>query len=227
VAGRSGLSKLGKKARWYVVDDRNPKSFGARARAKRWALLEEHFGDLDGASVLDLGGHSRNWVNAPLRPASVTVLNRSFPDGFVAPDWFELVEGDACDLPDEVRTGSYDLVFSNSVIEHVGDAEQRAAFAASVRSIDAPHWIQTPNRSFPIEPHWLFPYFPYLPFEAKVAVSRYWPAVRRRPTRESAIAKVENVHLLDVDEMVKVFPDSEIVREKALGLTKSLIAVRR
>ncbi len=36
-------------------------------------------------------------------------------------------------------------------------------------------WVQTPYRYFPIEPHWIFPGFQFLPLSARTEISRRWP----------------------------------------------------
>jgi hypothetical protein len=71
------------------------------------------------------------------------------------------VQGDArsLELPDQ----SFDIVFSNSVIEHVGTWEDQHAFARETARVGKRYWIQTPNKHFPIEPHMNFPYFQFLP----------------------------------------------------------------
>jgi hypothetical protein len=51
----------------------------------------------------------------------------------------------------------YDIAFSNSVIEHVGDWERQAAFASEIRRVGKNLWIQTPAKECPIEPHYLAP----------------------------------------------------------------------
>ena len=65
---------------------------------------------------------------------------------------------------------SYDVVFSNSLLEHVGGHAQRAALAREVRSLAPRHWVQTPYRYFPLEPHWLFPGMQF-PLEAQ---AEFW-----------------------------------------------------
>ena len=47
---------------------------------------------------------------------------------------------------------SFDLAFSNSVIEHVGSEEDAARFAAEMQRVGRAFYCQTPNKWFPIEP---------------------------------------------------------------------------
>jgi hypothetical protein len=186
--------------------------------------------------VLDLGGEARTWLDLPVRPADVVLLNipaeaetqrvrlDALPDGAR----ISVMAGDACDPPADLRRERFDLVFSNSVIEHVGGRQRREAFAGSVHELGERHWVQTPNRYFPLEPHWVFPGFQFLPPRARATVSRVWPignhARDSRPF-ERRLNTVLWVDLLTPAEMRFLFPDSEILRERAAGLTKSLIAV--
>ena len=72
--------------------------------------------------MLDVGGTVEYWEQAPIRPADVTILNLEVPDS--APPGFEVHEGDACQPPRLCRARA-DLVYSNSVIEHVGGYAER------------------------------------------------------------------------------------------------------
>lgn len=82
------------------------------------------------------------------------------------------------------------------------------------------------NAYFPIEPHFLFPYFQFLPVRVRVFLVRHFSLgwVDRTPDREAAGALVRSVRLLSASEMKKLFPQSTLYREKVLGLTKSFVA---
>src|SRR5206468_3871499 len=49
------------------------------------------------------------------------------------------------------------IVFSNSVIEHVGTREDQRQFAREVARDGKKYWIQTPNRRFPFDHHVMLP----------------------------------------------------------------------
>nr|WP_203950355.1 class I SAM-dependent methyltransferase [Microbispora rosea] len=178
-------------------------------------------------SVIDLGGTASAWLRAPVRPAHVHIVNLEPPPAS-PPSWMKAEVADACALPEEILRTRYDLVFSNAVIEHVGGHARRQMFADAVHRLAERHWVQTPYRYFPIEPHFLFPGFQYLPVAARTALLRRWPLVHT-PTsdREAARNIVMEVELLSITEMRHYFPSSEIRFERLGGLVKSVIAVKR
>ncbi|HLT12188.1 MAG TPA: class I SAM-dependent methyltransferase [Micromonosporaceae bacterium] len=203
-----------------------PDSLAAKRRARRWQWLLETFPDFEQMSVVDLGGTLLSWQRAPVRPKHLHVINVSKPPKDV-PDWAEVERADACALPDHIAKRRYDLVYSNSVIEHVGGHERRLRFAESVHRLADRHWVQTPYRYFPIEPHWLFPGLQFLPVAARTAIVYRWPlvSVPGRP-RSAVLSSILWTELIDRTQMRLYFPDSQLLAERVLGLTKSLIAVR-
>ena len=203
------------------VDPNNPKSMSSRARAARWERFRTEFPDLSSMRVLDLGGTPAYWRSAPVTPAAVTTVNLTAPD---APEpWLTTTAGDACAF---TGTG-YDLVVSNSLLEHLGGPERRRQFAEVVHRAADRHWVQTPYRYFPVEPHWLFPGFQFLPVPARVAVTRHWRfGHRHQPDPTRALKLVLEVDLVGSTEMAHLFPHSTIWHERAGGLTKSLVAIR-
>jgi hypothetical protein len=205
----------------------SPTSLGAQSRARRWEQFTSTFPQLSNMSVIDLGGRLETWRRSPVQPGHVHVLNLEKADGEI-PAWAEFDHADACDLPDAIRRRRYDVVFSNSVIEHVGGHAQRVRFAETARSLADRHWVQTPYRYFPIEPHWLFPGFQFLPLNAKAVVAQRWPLVHTQPPdRATALRAALHVELLSRTEMQALFPASEIISEKVAGLAKSLVALKR
>jgi hypothetical protein len=120
----------------------------------------------------------------------------------------------------------FDVVFSNSVIEHLGTIEDQRRMAREVQRVADRHFVQTPNRYFPIEPHFLFPCFQFLPLRVQV-----WLLMHRRmgyydrvDSRKSAAATARSIRLLDARELRALFPGSRILRERFFGITKSLMA---
>ena len=203
-----------------------PGSWGARRRARRWTWLVETFPDLAAMSVVDLGGSVESWRCAPVRPRHVHIVNLEEQPGEV-PDWAEVDRGDACALPDRIRSRRYDLAFSNSVIEHVGGHERRLRFAESVRGLADAYWVQTPYRYFPIEPHWVAPGMQFTPIAVRRRLAHRWP-LQHTKARDAAEALegVLWVELLDRTQMRYYFPDAVLRSERIMGMTKSLIAVR-
>jgi hypothetical protein len=219
------MSEKLKGIRNLLVD--GPASAGQRMRARRWDWFSSLFPGITAMSVIDLGGTAEAWLRAPVRPASVHVVN--LIPGPAAPlaGWIQVDQGDACDLPDHIRNGSYDLVFSNSVLEHVGGHAQRMRFAEAVHKLANLHWIQTPYRYFPIEPHLLFPGFQFLPLAVRAELSRRWPLVHTKPgSRQEGLEVAMGVELVSRSEMSYYFPSSVIRAERVAGLPKSLVAVK-
>jgi SAM-dependent methyltransferase len=116
--------------------------------------------------------------------------------------------------------GEFPIIFSNSVIEHV-PKDLQPRFAAEVGRVGRRYFVQTPNRYFPIEPHYQLPLFQFLPRAAQRWLNRHFTL----GWREKGFW--EDVQLLSARDMKRLFPDAEIHRERYFGLTKSLMAVRR
>jgi hypothetical protein len=204
----------------------NPGSWGARRRQQRLRWLADTFPDLADMSVIDLGGRLGTWTRAPVRPKRVHMVNLQVPPAEL-PEWAEFDQGDACALPAHIASRRYDLVFSNSVIEHVGGHERRERFAESVHLLADAHWVQTPYRYFPVEPHWIAPGMQFLPVTARVWFGRHWPlGFRQDETRQEVLHRVLGVELIDRTQMRYYFPDSVLRMEMAFGVPKSLIAYR-
>ena len=177
--------------------------------------------------VLDIGGTPGCWELSPVRPRLV-LLNtpRAREDLTGAAEW---VAGDGCRLP--FRDNAFDLVFSNSVIEHVGPPSRQEKFAREVARVGRAYWVQTPDRRFPIEQHLLTPVIHWLPRRWQYFIvprCNVWSAISRvTPDRRRFYIHhyLSDVHLLTARELGRLFPRARIIRERFLGLSKSLIAV--
>jgi hypothetical protein len=174
-----------------------------------------------GQRIIDLGGIPATWAAIDV-PLKLTVLNRpgtSF--GELPPQHeVELVEGDACNVT-QFDDESFDVVFSNSVIEHVGDETQQAQFAKEARRLARSYWIQTPAIWFPIEAHTGVPFWFFYPERTRQRFIDRW---RRKLPAWTKM--VEETRVLSRGRLEELFPDGEIFVERLAGIPKSYSAYR-
>ena len=156
-----------------------------------------------------------------LRPIEVTLLNVS-PQSVPPP--FHAVVGDARDLS-RYGDGSFDIVYSNSVIGHVGGFEDQQQMARELQRVGRQVWVQTPNRRFPIDWRTLVPGFHLLPPDVqvwclrRVRVGRY-PRVADRETARHLVMRIRNLSRVELRLM---FPHARIRAERVCGFAKSFI----
>ena len=208
-------------------------SFVSRLRLRRLALLraplEELYETLNRTvRILDVGGGYMFWRQSGfLDPQrfNITLLNLTAPNLPEDARGFNSISGDACNLT--VEPGAYDLVFSNSVIEHVGGQEQQSMMAREVQRVCDRYIVQTPNFWFPFEPHAQLPLYQFLPHHVRalviLCVDMDWFPRQSRYTDAVKVSK--SVRLLTARKMQALFPEARILKESFMGLTKSLTAV--
>jgi hypothetical protein len=66
------------------------------------------------------------------------------------------ITGDATNLA-KFDDHSFDIAFSNSVIEHLQMFENQRCMASEIQRVGKAFRVQTPNSWFPMEPHFLVP----------------------------------------------------------------------
>jgi ubiquinone/menaquinone biosynthesis C-methylase UbiE len=217
------------KLKALLASSDHPDSLGSQFRKRRFAyfehLLERNFSGNFPIRVLDIGGRSQFWVGQDLLAAKkleITLLNLS--EEPVSVPGISSIVGDATDLS-QFGDGSFDLVFSNSVIEHLYTWENQQKMAREAVRVGKKYFIQTPNRHFFAEPHYALPYVQYFP--------KSWTYFLLTKTRLSRGNKwnpadaqqyLDEIRLLDRREFKRLFPKAEIYDEKFLGMTKSFTA---
>jgi hypothetical protein len=195
-------------------------------RPRRMQRFAERFQPHSATRIIDVGGFSPNWSLIRAEPSVVLVNpDRAEWDDRNEPR-FTKVQADGRRLP--FRDGSFDIAYSNSVIEHVGEWEDQVAFAAELRRVAPRYFVQTPNKHFLFEPHLIAPLIHFLPKRLSRKLVRWcsvWGWVER-PDQAAVDVMLGGIRLLSRAEMTALFPDSEIVVERFLGMPKSLIAER-
>lgn len=202
------------------------KLFLPHFRRKRLKLLYDLFKIDSSTTVADIGGGMFFWelakqLNLPL--PKLTIVNLTPLDNL--PDSISNVVADGRNLP--FKSSCFDLVFCNSVIEHVGTWESQVILANEIKRIARNYFVQTPNCAFPVEPHLITPFIHYLPRKAQLKLLRNYTiwGIVTRPSLEKCQAFLDEVRLLSGNEMKQLFPEAIIRTERFVTFPKSLIAV--
>lgn len=191
-------------------------------RTRRMRIFAQRFGITRETRVLDVGGAWYNWSLLEEQPRLTIINIQRMAESQEGVDY---LVGDGCLLP--FADKEFDIVYSNSVIEHLGTRENQMRFAAECRRVGRRYYIQTPNRGFPIEPHYLAPFVHWLPPGLQRRLIRRFTlrGLLTKPSQATIDSLVKEIRLLDQREFAELFPGSELWRERVLGLTKSLMAV--
>ncbi|HEV2716804.1 MAG TPA: hypothetical protein VGU64_16190, partial [Terriglobales bacterium] len=111
---------------------------------------------------------------------------------------------------------AFDVAFSNSVIEHLSTLESQISFANEFRRVARRYFLQTPNKWFLIEPHYLFPGFQFLP----VWLQRWLHAHFDIGTFKKS-DPFGTIRLMKESELRRLFPEARLVPERIGIFVKS------
>ncbi len=213
-----------------AVDFEDKSSPAYHFRRKRMDAFERKFEDWFArggktVEILDIGGTLAFWTVLDFKyldQVHITLLN--LEEVLIEERWqkvFKSVAGDAADLSG-YADNSFDLAFSNSVIEHVGDYERQKKMVSEMSRVARHRYIQTPNKYFPIEPHYGFPLFQFFPLWLKMyMVQHYDMRYKKAENEKEAYEIAGEIRLLSLKELKELIPDAVVFYEKVFGIIKS------
>jgi SAM-dependent methyltransferase len=214
-----------------------------QARAKRAQIFLQNFIITADTRILDIGSEDGSSIAAVLRGTEALPKNVFIADINLEPlekgqaryGFVPVLLNESGDLPFEDQF--FDVVYCSSVIEHVTVSKEQvwtiasgrkfsqlaalrqAGIAKEIRRLGKRYFVQTPNKWFLIESHTWLPFAGYLPRRLLVPLlrltNRFW--VKRT---------TPDWRLLTVADMRALFPDAVIMKEKLLGFTKSIMAIK-
>ncbi len=195
-------------------------------RQRRIKLFIQLFKPSKDTRILDVGGFVYDWEDVVPIESPVTLLNLYHPPPKNLASRYKLEIGDGRKL--KYSDQSFDIAYSNSVIEHLPTFEDQQQFADELRRVGRQVFVQTPNRWFFIESHFLTVFVHYLPWRIARKLIRFcsFRGFFRSGDNVNLNQLARELRLLDYKKMQTLFPDCEIHREKWFGFTKSLIAIR-
>ena len=211
-----------------ILDATSKKGISWYFRKRRMRRFLEYLHGLNKEKIyiLDLGGTTFFWEQLGLANSEkieIALLN-------LAPQTttfrnMKFVAGDVANL-NTYPHGPFDIIFSNSVIEHLFTYENQQKMASNILNAGAKVFIQTPNFYFPIEPHFMFPCFHFFSKQFRIFLLRNFSlgSYTKMPDNQSAEIAVDEITLLRPRQMAELFPTLKIGYEKLFFMNKSIIA---
>jgi len=206
-------------------------------RGQRRKLFEEFLAISNHPmKIVDLGGTVTFWTDWGLseRPMlDITLVNNHEVDTVHADDAINLpnirrIDADVLTLKiEDLR--SYDLIFSNSLIEHLPGAAAQAKLASVITESEMPYFVQTPNKMSPVDPHYPRPYVPFFGayprgLQARLLTVSGLGSGSREVTYESAMHRLDYYYPLSKNDVCNLFPNAAVTKERVLGVPMSIIA---
>jgi hypothetical protein len=219
-----------------LIDHRSDKSLSFKLRKKRAeriiVLIDECYNRNKEVNIIDIGGTSKYWKIIPddflmEKKVSITIVNLPSPEPLPQDDMiFTYRYGDGCNLS-EFGDKSFDIAHSNSVIEHVGNRENVVNFSKEMKRISKKYYLQTPNYWFPIEPHFATPFFHWLPEAVKIKLLLHFNLgwYNKAKSLNEAREIADSCRLLSKKDLVNLFPEGRIFRERILFFVKSFVVI--
>lgn len=173
--------------------------------------------------VLDIGGESNfwnYWKQHLSKKIDVTLINISHD----AINGNKGIVGDATNL-DFIKDNQFDLVFSNSLMEHLNTFENQKVFAREIRRIASFYFVQTPAFLFPLETHFLFPFFHWLPKRIRIILHQKFNLGWYNAEADYLKAKkhVDEIRIMKKGELQTIYPEGRIIVEKYFLFPKSYV----
>jgi SAM-dependent methyltransferase len=190
---------------------------GNRFRKQRFIIFQELLLE-ENDLILDLGygyGAFEDQMAEKKFPNKIIALDLVIRDVYRHKNVIAFIRADAGYMP--FAEDSIDLIFCNSLIEHVGDWSTQFQVFQEITRVSRKFYLQTPNKHFPIELHHLVPFFQYLPRSLQNWIG------------QKILGHYEELWLLnwrDASKLAELDREICLIKEKIIGITKSFVLYR-
>jgi|SoiMethySBSTD1v2_1073268.scaffolds.fasta_scaffold66563_2 SAM-dependent methyltransferase len=187
-----------------------------QSRQRKFALFMKLLQPTARDLVLDCGGGDSSYFEALYPwPERIVVLDIALAN-LRQPGASTPVCGNGLRLPFHNHT--FDIVWSNAVIEHVGDLNRQRQFASEIRRVGRAYFITTPWKGFPIELHYKLPLYQFVPKATQRYLSRRY-AIGWYPK-----GQWEDINLLWQRQLQMLFPNARVFKHQITPWPETLIA---
>jgi hypothetical protein len=199
------------------------KKFSHKSRTKKFALFEAVFRPDPEDRVLDVGASGEVFLRYTFEdvypyPERVVAGGCDFGEVLSARRYYpqpRYAVFDGCSLPFPDK--SFDIVFSNAVIEHILGEGRQAQFAREIMRVGRSWFVTTPNYWYPFESHYHLPLIQFLPRPLRREYNRLFG---------TSIPKgsVQDLALLSAGQLSRLFPGSRIAKVRVTLWPETLVA---
>ena len=204
-----------------------------KSRIEKFSKFNKYFAFDHNTSILDIGAEIRHTdkclpelIDSYTWKNNITALNinkkhidrvkKKYPE-------IKAIVGDACNLP--FNDKSFDIVFSNAVIEHVGNFEKQILMAKEVMRVGKSWFITTPYHWYPFEFHLRLPLVTWLPFQGYLSAGQLIAYNHAKKRYSFFNSKHKHLRLLSMKEIKTCFPSSTIIKQQITFMPETVIIV--
>ena len=197
--------------------------YRAQSREKKYKLFLEKIQPKDNDTILDIGGgnglfleqkyqHKSNIICLDLELEPLLVTKEKYPE-------IQCILADATALP--IKDSSVPIVFSNAVIEHVGNRENQKQYANEILRVAKKFFVTTPNKFFPIEFHYRIPFYQFIP-----KIIQRWLNNKFSVGLWYNKGIWEDIYLLSYRQLKKLFSKNTVIKLNTTFISESLICYK-
>ena len=194
-----------------------------KSRTRKFELLKNVFHARPDDLVLDVGASGETFLQYTLEdiypfpdrivaggyePREILAARRLYPQAR-----YVLFDGCALPFPDQ----SFDLVFSNAVIEHILGPGRQQKFAQEIMRVGKSWFVTTPNYWYPFESHHHLPFFQFLPHPVQMQYNRLLGTHIPKGT-------VQELGLLSGRQLHALLPTGRIAKVRVTFWPETLVA---
>lgn len=199
------------------------KQFSHKSRAKKFDLFHSLFRPASEDRVLDIGASGEVFLRYTFEdiypyPERIIAGGYALNEITSARHYYpqpNYVVFDGCALPFPDK--SFDLVFSNAVIEHILGPGRQERFAQEVMRVGKSWFVTTPNYWYPFESHYHLPLIQFMPVGAQREYNRLLGShIPKGATQE--------LGLLSARQLQWLFPGSRIAKVRVTFWPETLVA---
>ncbi|MBT8379452.1 MAG: class I SAM-dependent methyltransferase [Ignavibacteria bacterium] len=212
--------------RKYASTD-NFNSFSSNFRKRRFLLFLDFLKNInvENPKIIDIGGTCNYWDlmnkhhQKEIKPVVVNISEEQLKNE----NCFG-IRGDGKSLS-FIKDKSCDVVYSNSMIEHLSSLDAQIEMVKNIQRVATFCFVQTPAFISPLEPHFLFPFFHWLPRKVRIKlVSNFslgW--FEKCQNQLEAEKLIDSIRIMKKKELKLIFENAKIITERYFFIPKSYL----